>query len=96
MEKFGYMAEARINCESKVDWSAWYTTNAATYPHVAYLLVDAAACLVAIDVINADMSGFTNIQEAVSRINVLYQMYQNDIKILKEEGVKDFLYRGGA
>lgn len=96
VEKFGYQAEAVINSESKFDWSAWYTSYSATYPHVAYILVDTAACLGAIKIINADMSGFTNIQEATSRINVLYQLYQNNIRILKEEGVKDFVNRGGV
>ena len=96
LEKFGYMAESVINVECGVDWSAWYTSYAATYPHLAYILVDAATNLGAIYVINYDMSGFTNIQEAVSRINTLYQMYQNDLKILKEEGKKDFIQRGGA
>lgn len=96
LEKFGYMAEGVINAECKFDWSTWYGTYGATYPKVSYVLVEAAADLAAIDVINADMSGFTNIQEAVSRIDVLYQKYQNAIKILKEEGVKDFIRRFGA
>ena len=67
---FGLMAEANINVASGYDWSAWYTSYAATYPHVAQLLVDCATNLVAFYVINYDMSGFTNIQEAVSRMNV--------------------------
>jgi len=94
--EYGLEAEAIINSESKYDWSAWWTTYAATYPHVERILVDTAACLGAIKIINADMSGFTNIQEAVSRINTLYQLYQNNIRILKEEGVKDFISRGGS
>lgn len=96
LEKYGYMAESKINCECKIDWSAWYAANSASYPHVAYILVNAAACLGAIDVINADMSGFTNIQEATSRINVLYQTYKDIITVLKTEGVADFVNRGGT
>lgn len=96
LEKFGYMAESVINIETGIDWSAWYTSYAATYPHLAYILVDAATNLAAIYIINYDMSGFTNIQEAVSRIDVLYQLYQNDLRILKEEGKKDFLGKGLA
>ena len=91
LEKFGYMAEACINLQSGNDWSAWYTTNGAGNPHVAYLLVDAASNLGAIYIINADMSGFTNIQEAVSRINTLYEMYKQDIVLLKEAMTKDNL-----
>ena len=94
--QYGLMAEGTINAECAYDWSTWYTTNGTTYPKVSYILVNAGSCLAAIDIINADMSGFTNIQEAVSRINTLYQMYQNNIKILKSEGVQDFIKRFGA
>lgn len=96
LEAFGEMAESIINVESGYNWGDWYTTNGAAYPDVSQILVDAATNLVAIYIINYDMSGFTNIQEAVSRINTLYQMYQNDIRILKEEGKKDFLRLGGG
>ena len=96
LEAFGEMAESIINVESGYNWGDWYTANGALYPDVSQILVDAATNLVAIYIINYDMSGFTNIQEAVSRINTLYQMYQNDIRILKEEGKKDFLRLGGG
>ena len=94
--QYGLMAESVVNAECVYDWSTWYTTYGATYPKISYLLVNAGCCLAAIDVINADMSGFTNIQEAVARINTLYQMYQNNIRILKSEGVQDFVKRFGA
>lgn len=94
--EFGLEAEGIINVESGYNWSDWYTAYAATSVDVERILVHAAACLGAIHIINCDMSGFTNIQEAVSRINTLYQMYQNDIKILREEGKKDFLRTGGG
>lgn len=96
LESFGEQAESVINVESGYNWSDWYTANGATYPDVSQILVDAATNLGAIYIINADMSGFTNIQEAVSRINTLYALYQNDIRILKEEGKKDFLRLGGG
>lgn len=96
LEAFGEMAEGVINAESGYNWGDWYTAYAATYTDVAELLVDAATNLGAIYIINYDMSGFTNIQEAVSRINVLYQMYQNDMRILKEEAKKDFVRVGGG
>lgn len=92
----GLMAEAMINSASGFDWSAWYTSYAASYPHVAWLLVDAASSLAAIYVINYDMSGFTNIQEAVSRTNLLYVQYMNDLTMLMDEKVKDFVNRGGT
>lgn len=93
---FGLMVESEINIASQYDWSAWYTSYSATYPHVAQLLVDAATNLGAIYIINYDMSGFTNIQEAVSRINTLYALYVSAIALLKEETKKDFLRGGGA
>ena len=93
---FGLMAEGNINVASGFDWSTWYTTYSATYPHVAQLLVDAATNLGAIYIINYDMSGFTNIQEAVSRINTLYAMYVSELALLKEELKKDFINRGGT
>lgn len=93
--EFGLEAEAFINLTSGYDWSAWYTLYAVTYPHVERLLVDAAACKGAIDIINYDMSGFMNIQEAVSRINTLYTMLQLDLSLLKEERTKDQLRVGG-
>jgi hypothetical protein len=92
---FGLMAEANINVASGFDWSAWYTSYSATYPHVAQILVDCATSKGAIDIINYDMSGFTNIQEAVSRINTLYTMYIANLNLLKEEIKKDYINRGG-
>src|SRR4030067_533294 len=80
---FGMMAEGVINTESGYNWSDWYTSYSATYPDVVHLLVDAATNLGAIYIINYDMSNFTNIQEAVTRINTLYQMLQNDLRLLK-------------
>jgi hypothetical protein len=93
---FGLQAESAINLQSGYNWSDWYTAYAATYPDVANLLVDAATNLGAIYIINYDMSGFTNIQEAVARINTLYEMYKQDILLLKEQKAKDMLRTGGT
>ena len=93
---FGEMAEGVINVASGNDWSTWYNSNGSTYPKVSKLLVDTASNLGAIYIINYDMSGFTNIQEAVGRINTLYEMYKQNIILLKEEKQKDFLNRGGV
>ena len=93
---FGLMAEGYINVASGYNWSDWYTAYSATYPDVAGVLVDAASNFAAIYVINCNMSGFTNIQEAVSRINTLYAHLSNDIALLKEESKKDFVRKGGG
>jgi hypothetical protein len=95
-EAFGEMAESYINVASGYNWSDWYTAYSATYPDVSQLLVDVATNLVAIYVINYDMSGFTNIQEAVARINTLWAMIEKEISLLKEEAKKDFLRLGGG
>ena len=89
--EFGLQAESIINTESGYNWSDWYTANAATYPDVERLLVHAAGCLGAMQIINADMSGFVNIQEAVARINTLFEMYKRDIELLKQQKMKDFV-----
>src|SRR3989339_203757 len=78
---FGLMVEGNINTASGYNWSDWYTAYAATYPDVAGLLVDCATNLGAIYIINYDMSGFTNIQEAVARINTLYALYVSEIAL---------------
>lgn len=93
---FGLMAESIINTASGYNWSDWYTAYSGTYPDVAHILIDAATNLGAIYIINYDMSGFTNIQEAVSRINVLYAQYKEDLELLKIESKKDFVRKGGG
>lgn len=94
--EFGLQAEGVINSESGYNWSDWYTALAASYPDVERLLVDAASNLAAMYVINADMSGFTNIQEAQARINLLFEMYKRDIALLIKERAKDFVRVGGG
>jgi hypothetical protein len=94
--EFGLEAEGIINTESQYNWSDWYTAYAATYVDVERLLVHCAACLGAIHIINCDMSGFTNIQEAVARINTLFEMYKRDIELLKLQAKKDFVRVGGG
>ena len=96
LEDFGEMAESFINVASGYNWSDWYAANAASYPDVAKILVDTATSKAAIDIINYDMSGFTNIQEAVARINTLYENVKQNIALLKEQKAKDFLRTGGG
>jgi hypothetical protein len=94
--EFGLEAESRINVESGYNWSDWWTANAATFVDVERILVQTAACLGAIKIINCDKSGFVNIQEADSRINVLYEIFKQNMAILKEQKAKDFLRTGGV
>lgn len=96
LQAFGEMAESYINVSSGYNWSDWYAALAATYPDVAKILVDTATSKAAIDIINYDMSGFTNIQEAVSRQNMLWENVKQNIILLKEQKNKDFLRTGGG
>ena len=96
LEDFGEMAEATINTESGYNWSDWYTAVGSGYPDVCYLLVHAAGCFGAMHIINYDMSGFTNIQEAVARTNFLFEMFKRDIELLKQQTKKDFVRVGGG
>lgn len=94
--EFGLQAEGVINTASGYNWSDWYTANAATYPDVERLLVHAASCFGAMQIINCNMSGFTNIQEAVARINTLFELYKQDVELLKQQAKKDFVRVGGG
>lgn len=93
---FGAICEGVINSQSGYNWSDWHTAAGSAYVDVSGLLTDAASNLGAIYIINYDMSGFTNIQEAVARINTLYEMYKQDILLLKEQKAKDFVKGGGG
>lgn len=94
--EFGLQAEGVINTDSGYNWSDWYTAYSATYPDVERVLVHAAACFGAMHIINCDMSGFTNIQEAVARSNLLFEMFKRDIELLRKEAAKDFVRKGGG
>ena len=96
LEAFGEMAESIINTESGYNWSDWWTAVGSAYSDINQLLVHAAGCIGAMHIINADMSGFTNIQEAVARVNFLFEMYKRDIELLKQQTKKDFVRVGGG
>ena len=87
---FMTQAESYINCITRYNWSDNYGTLNAD---VKGLLKDCASSLAAIYVINYDQSGFTSRQEALQMINVLWAFAQEDIKLLKEINVKDFVVK---
>jgi len=86
------IAEGKISLDTRYDW----VTNYASVSTIGKeILRDAVACLAAVDVINADMSGFTSRQEAMGMINVLWSRYTDIVaKIVKDNNYKEFILSG--
>src|SRR3990167_4666359 len=77
-------AEGDIAAETLVDWVSSYSGLSDNYRKV---LEGACAEKAAIKVICDDMSGFTNIQEAGTMINVLWGEYDRAIRVLNQAPV---------
>jgi len=86
------LSEGKICLDTRYDW----VTNYASISDIGKeILREAVSSLTAIDVINADMSGFTSRQEALIMINVLWARYDAIIaKIVKDNKYKDFILTG--
>lgn len=84
-------AEAFINTVTRNNWSDDYASLNAD---VKYLLEEAAACWIAIDMIGYDMSGYTTRYEAESMINILWAKFWRIIDVLKDQ--KAVTYINGA
>ena len=86
------LAEGMLCLDTRYDW----VTNYASVSTIGKeILRDAVACYAAIDVINADMSGYTSRQEALIMINVLWARYSEIVsKIVKDNNYKDFILSG--
>ena len=82
--------EAAINCACRYDFS---TADAATTLNttVRGILIDAGACLAAIEGIIWDMSGFTSRVEAEDMINVLRDRALFAISILRDKKTQKFM-----
>src|SRR3990167_10478767 len=72
-------AEGQIIAETLVDWVASYSGLSNNYKKV---LESASACWAANAVIGADMSGFTNISEATTMVNINWATYDRALKVL--------------
>ena len=82
--------EAIINVASRYDWSTSDSTTALNAT-VRGLLIDAGACLAAIEGITWDMSGYTNRTEAEDLINILRDRYLFIISILRDKKAQEFI-----
>jgi len=88
INQFMTEAESYINSTTRYNWSDAYS---GLNVDVKGLLKLAASNLAAIKVILYDMSGYTNITEAVSMINALDDEAQRAIRELKDKKVQDFV-----
>jgi hypothetical protein len=87
IESLGYMAEAYVNVATNYNWCDKYATLSAD---VKYLLVDAATNIMAMYIINYDLSGFTSRIEAETMLDLLRDRTQQDIEILQKAALADF------
>ena len=74
-------AEGQIVAETGANWLDDYSGMNVDFKQV---LESAASCWAAIDVIEADMSGFTTLGEATTMINTLLTKYDRAITVLKD------------
>ena len=79
-------AEAVINCATLKDWVADYNSVTANFKKI---LNHCASSMVAMDIINYDMSGFSSRAEAETMLDVLRDGVVRDLEILKQEKTKD-------
>lgn len=74
--------EGLIMCECRHDFKTDYATLNAS---IKELLRQATSDMAAMYVIIYDMSGYTSRTESENMINVLYRLYRNAIKLLKDQ-----------
>jgi hypothetical protein len=88
------LAEGKICLDTRYDW----VTNYASISTIGKeILREAVACYTAIDVINADMSGFTSRQEALTMVNILWARYIDIVKrVAGDNKYKEFILSGAG
>lgn len=74
-------AEGRICAVTRRDWVGDYLT---VDPLVSGALADVSSSMIAMDIINYDMSGFTSRQEATTMLDVLYDKVNKGLSFLKD------------
>lgn len=81
-------AEAIINARTRINYS---DTTAALNADVQGLLAQACSSLAAIDMVEYDMSGYTNRAEAETMLDVLNNQANQALSLLKDKKVTDFV-----
>ena len=84
-------AEAVINVMTRKVWAVDAAAYAALSAAVKQILMDAAACYCAIYVIMYDMSGYSSRAEAQTMIDVNYNNFIRNIKVLEDLKMQDFI-----
>ena len=79
-------AEAVINSVTLKDWVADYSSITANFQQI---LNHCASSMVAMDIINYDMSPFSSRAEAETMLDFLHNGIVRDLAVLKEEKTKD-------
>lgn len=81
-------AESVINAVTEFDWVAIHGTLTASKVKI---LEDCCSSLVAMNIINYDMSGYTSRYEAEIMLDVLDSVSKRNMSILKASNKKDFV-----
>jgi hypothetical protein len=81
LEKFSDQAEGRIVAQTRRDWVTDYS-NLST--EIKGILDDVASSLIAMQIINYDMGGYTSRAEAQTMLNVQDNTASSGINILKD------------
>ena len=81
-------AESIINVKTRKNWSDAYSGLNAD---VKGILMDAEASYVGMNIISADMSGYTSSQEAATMLNFLRDCFVRDIEILSDKNMETFI-----
>ena len=87
-EELILQAEGFICAKSKKNWIDDYATLNAD---VKYILEDTASSLAAVNAVAYDMSGYTTRYEAEDIINVLLYRANQNLKLLSDQNVVDFI-----
>jgi hypothetical protein len=88
LAKFSDEAEGFVNASTRKDWVADYANVTANFKG---MLDDVTSDVIAMKVINYDMSGFTSRQEAGKMLDVLHDSMSRKIDVLKEDHNKEIM-----
>jgi len=89
LAKFSDQAEGVLCAATRKDWVADYATVTANFKPI---LDDTVSNLIATEIINYDLSGFTSRAEAQTMLDVLRDNTNRNIDILKDDKNKEKMF----
>jgi len=89
LDKWSDMAEATLSTITRYDWVTNYANVKTTFKQV---LSDAVSDMIAMKIINYDMSGYSSRAEAETMLDVLRDNVVRNIEVLKEEENKEKMF----